>query len=131
MPGKFVLGLVGITFAVYGVYVLFSPAVIANFIGYELAGPDAGIELLAMYGGLEIGVGLFCIAGLLNQQMRKPALLAVILIVGGLAIARVFATFFAPVAPGSYTYGALLFEFTCTTLALFAYLNSPRCMQGV
>ena len=123
MLSKVILGLVGVAFSGYGILVLFSPDLIAEYIGYSLVGPDSRIELLAMYGGLELGFGLFCVAGVLKQSLTRPALLSIIFIVGGLAITRTVAFLVSNTEVTEYTHGALVFEIILTSLALIAYLK--------
>ncbi|RZV60097.1 MAG: DUF4345 domain-containing protein, partial [Pseudomonadales bacterium] len=96
------------------------------YIGYGLSGPDARIELVAMYGGFEIGLGLFCLMGLVKQEIERPALLAVVLMVGGLGVTRAIAYFVSNQTVTSYTYGALAFELTVTALALAALLITKK-----
>ncbi len=53
---------------------------------------DAFVEIGAMYGGLQTGFGLFCLLGALRKDFYRPALTSLLLVVGGLALARLYST---------------------------------------
>jgi Domain of unknown function (DUF4345) len=77
-----------------------------------------------MYGGLQTGFGIFCLLGALRKDLYRPALLALVLLVGGLALARLYSTVTSDLPVGSYTYGAMVYEFTTAILAGLA-LRKP------
>jgi hypothetical protein len=84
------------------------------FIGYGL------VEIGAMYGGLQAGVGLFCALALLKPEFYRSGLVLLVLAIGTLALARLVSLLTAPDPVTSYTYGALGYEFVTAMLALVA-----------
>lgn len=120
MLGKFVLWLSASMFIAYGLACLFSPALPAGYAGLEFASGDALPEIGAMYGGLQTGFGVFCLLGALRAEYYRPALMLLLLCVGGLALSRCFWAFSAGGAIGGYTYGAMVYEYATAILAAIA-----------
>lgn len=120
MLGKIVLWVSAIMFIAYGLACLVSPAIPTDYTGLAMTTGDAFAEIGAMYGGLQTGFGVFCLLGALRQEFRRPALMALFLMVGSLALARLFSTVTSVDAVGSYTYGAMAYEFTTAILAAVA-----------
>ena len=120
MLGKFVLWLSAIMFIGYGLACLVSPTLPAGYAGLILSNGDAVAEMGAMYGGLQTGFGAFCLLGALREAYYRPALVLLLLCIGGLALARCFWAFTTDGAVGGYTYGAMAFEYTTALLAALA-----------
>lgn len=120
MLGKIVLWVSAIMFIAYGLACLVSPAIPTDYAGLAMTTGDAFAEIGAMYGGLQTGFGVFCLLGALRQEFQRPALMALFLMVGSLALARLFSTVTSVDAVGSYTYGAMAYEFTTAILAAVA-----------
>lgn len=118
--GRFVLTVSALVFIVYGLFCLFSPTTPAGFAGFELSNGDAYAEFGAMYGGLQTGVGLYCVLALLRVEFYRPALVLLVLGIGTLALARLIAALLAPEAVGTYTWGAFLYEVITVALAALA-----------
>tara|TARA_R110002110_G_scaffold134582_4_gene317999 strand:- start:111 stop:503 length:393 start_codon:yes stop_codon:yes gene_type:complete len=89
---------------------LLMPEIPVNLIGYELLGTDAAIEVRAQYGGLFIGIGVFAIWGALQASMWQASLKLMLLVYAGLALGRLTGLLLDGGSPGSYTYGATVFE---------------------
>jgi len=117
MLGKILLWVAAVSFAAYGLMCLFDPSVPATYAGLDILSGDGYSELGAMYGGLQTGYGIFCLLGALRADLRRPALLSLLLMLGGLALARLYSTATGVDAVGSYTYGAMAFEFSMAILA--------------
>ena len=124
MLGKILLWVSAVGFAGYGLACLIDPALPTGLVGLSITTGDAYAEITAMYGGLQTGFGLFCAFGALRAEVYRPALVSLVLVVGGLALARLFATLMNPDPVTSYTYGALVYEFTTAVLARVA-LRKP------
>ncbi|MEZ5503757.1 MAG: DUF4345 family protein [Halioglobus sp.] len=107
-------------FVPYGVVCLISPDIPAGYAGLSMNTADAVVEISAMYGGLQTGFGLFCLLGALRKDVYRPALAALLLVVGGLALTRLFATVTGIEQVGNYTYGAMAYEWTTALLAALA-----------
>jgi hypothetical protein len=120
MLGKIVLAITAIALISYGLVCFFFPEIPAGYIGFDLTNADARIEVVAMYGGLEVGVGLFCLLGLLKPELYKASLLFVILGLGGIAIGRIFGLVLTSEPVTGYTYGAMCYEICSSVLAAVA-----------
>jgi hypothetical protein len=120
MTGKFILWLSAIVFIAYGLVCLVSPALPAEYAGLEFISGDALPEIGAMYGGLQTGFGLFCLLGALKADYHRPALVLLLLGIGGLALARCFWAFNTTGEIGAYTYGAMIYEYFTAILAAIA-----------
>jgi hypothetical protein len=120
MFGKIVLGITAIALTSYGLVCFFVPEIPAGYIGFDLTNADARIEVIAMYGGLEIGVGLYCLLGILKPELYKASLLLVILSLGGIAIGRIYGLVLTSESVTSYTYGAMCYEISSSVLAAVA-----------
>jgi hypothetical protein len=124
MLGKIILWVSAIVFIAYGLACLVSPAIPAGYAGLVIGTGDAFAEIGAMYGGLQTGFGVFCLLGALRTEFHRPALMSLVLMVGGLALARLFSAVTSVEPVGSYTYGAIAFEFTTAILAAVALRKS-------
>lgn len=117
MLGKSILWLSAGIFTAYGLVCLFSPALPAAYAGLEFVSGDALPEIGAMYGGLQTGFGLFCLMGALKTDYYRPALMLLLLCIGGLALARCFWAFSGGGEISAYTYGAIGYEYTTAIIA--------------
>ena len=124
MLGKVVLWVSAILFIGYGLACLLSPDIPTSYAGLGMNTGDAFAEIGAMYGGLQTGFGVFCLLGAIRQEFHRPALVSLVLMVGSLALARLFSTLTGDMPVGSYTYGALVYEFSTAILAGLA-LRTP------
>lgn len=124
MLGKAILWVSAFAFIGYGLACLFSPELPASYTGLTMTTGDAYAEIGAMYGGLQTAFGVFCLLGALRTEFYRPALTSLVLLVGGLALARLYsmATSEDPVA--GYTYGAIAFESATAILAAVALRKS-------
>ena len=120
MLGKFVLWFSAAMFSAYGLACLFSPGLPMGYAGLGAVSGDALPEIAAMYGGLQTGFGLFCLLGALQAVFYRPALVLLLLCIGGLALARCFWAFNAPGEVGAYTYAAMAYEYLTAILAAIA-----------
>jgi hypothetical protein len=124
MLGKVILWVSALAFISYGLMCLFDPTVPAGYAGLSIDSGDGFVELGAMYGGLQTGFGLFCLLGALRSNLYRPALTSLVLLVGGLALTRLYWTVMGTDSVGVYTYGAMAFEFATATLAALALRKS-------
>lgn len=112
----------GLGFIGFGLLGLVSPEITVNLIGLNLRGADAKIEIFAQYGGLFIAIGGFGLWGALRDSMRRSSLVLMLMVYGGLGGGRLIGLFVVEDAAGSYTYGAMTFEFVMAaffTIALY------------
>jgi hypothetical protein len=115
--GKTVLGISALVFVAYGLVSLASPATPAGLAGLTMSNGDAFAEISAMYGGLQTGMGLFCLLALLNADYYRAGLALLGIAIGALALARLIGFLLVTDPVSSYTYGALLYEFATAILA--------------
>ncbi len=124
MLNKVLLYVTGVSFVGYGLLCFFIPELPARYIGYSLTNADSYIEMAAMYGGLQTGMGLFCLLGAIKTEYTKASLLFIIFTLGGLAVARSFSFAFNDDPLTFYTYGAIFFEIMTTFVAAVAFFKS-------
>ena len=120
MLGRVLLWVSALVFIGYGLACLYSPLLPAGYAGLTLTNGDAYAEMGGMYGGLQLGFGVFCLLGALRMDFRGPALTALLLLVGGLAVSRLYFTATGAEPVAGYTYGALVFEWLTAGLAALA-----------
>lgn len=120
MLGKVILWVSTIGFIGYGIACLVSPALPTSYAGLGMLTGDGYAEISAMYGGLQTGFGLFCLLGALRKDMYRPALAALVLLVGALALGRTAGVLTGTGTLGSYTWGALAYEYATALLAAVA-----------
>jgi len=87
---RIVLFLYGLMFLGFGLAFLLSPLSMASMTAFQLLSPAAVTELRAFYGGLEIGLGAYLLAGMLSRDWMAPALQALVAVSGGIACGRIF-----------------------------------------
>ena len=124
MLGKIILWISAIIFISYGLVCLFSPQVPAGYAGLGMTNGDAFAEVGAMYGGLQTGFGLFCLLGALKADLYRPTLAALLLVVGGLALGRLYSTLTGTDPVAVYTWGAMAYESTTAIIAFLALQKS-------
>ncbi|MAT93789.1 MAG: hypothetical protein CME59_14445 [Halioglobus sp.] len=120
MLGKFVLWVSALSFISYGLACLLDPSLPAGYAGLAIENGDGFAEIGAMYGGLQTGFGLLCLLGALRAEAYRPALLMIVVVIGFLAVARLYSALVAAEALGGYTWGAMGYEFATAILAALA-----------
>jgi len=78
----------GILFALYGLACLLDPGVPARLIGVELGSAAGPVEFIAMYGGLQLALGIYLAACGADQARALHGLAVLAAITAGLGIAR-------------------------------------------
>lgn len=102
----------------YGVYCFVHPGYLGEAAGVISMTATGMTELRAMYGGLQVGIGLLALAGLLHDSFRRHALVMLAFLCGGLCSTRIAGA----VLDGgfsSYTASALVFEVGSTVAAVW------------
>ncbi|MEO0438096.1 MAG: DUF4345 family protein [Pseudomonadota bacterium] len=117
---------VGLVFAGYGVACAIDPSLAARLAGLATENGDGFAELGAMYGGLQSGIGVFCIIAGLSDRHRDSGLLLLLLGIGALAVLRGASTLRTEDLVSSYTWGALAFESFVTGTAAALLLRSNQ-----
>src|SRR5262245_37577291 len=118
MIARIFLVLSGSIWFPYGVYCFFAPGYLADAAGVASTTATGNIELRAMYGGLQAGIGALAFAGALRPAWMRAVLFAGCFLFGGLAVTRSLAALGAgEVSP--YTAFGLVFEWTSTVFAFW------------
>ena len=118
MVARIFLALSGLIWLPYGVYCFLQPAYLADAAGVVATTATGNIELRAMYGGLQAGIGALALAGALRPAWLRPVLFAGYFLFGGLAVSRSLAAIaLGELSP--YTIMGLVFEWTSTVLAFW------------
>lgn len=107
----------------YGFYCFFVPSSLETGAGILAMTPTGTSELRAMYGGLQIAIGVLAGAGLVYASLRMTALVALTFLTGGLALARLVGAALDG-GFGDYTNAALIFEFVSTAVSLGLWTRS-------
>lgn len=118
MFSKIYLFLLAVIFIGYGLYCLVLPESLAGPAGVSALTVTGTIELQVMYGGLQTAVGMLCLFGALQPQLRLAALQAMLFIFAGLAVPRLTLA----LVQGdfsAYTLGAAVFELVSAFVVLF------------
>lgn len=108
----------------YGLYCFVRPEALAELAGVAAGGVTGRVELQAMYGGLQAGVGALMLVAFRRPVLRLPAYVALAFLCGGLGGARLVAAVAAG-DTGPYTLGAVAFEWALTGFALWR-LRAPE-----
>jgi len=126
MLGKIVLSVAALLFITYGLVSFFFPAIPAGNAGLVMSDGNAFAEIGAMYGGLQTGIGLFCLLAVMKSKFYHAGLTFLVLGVGALALGRLYSTLTAIDPVSVYTYGALGYEIGTAILALVALRESNK-----
>ena len=120
-----VLILTGATYVGLGVSFFIWPEVMTSFVGIVLSEPSARTDIRAVYGGGEIGLGLFLFICARRADYASAGLLLGALSLGGLAFFRSVSIILDGPQP-AITYGLLASELLGFALNVFAYRRNPR-----
>ena len=117
MLPRIFLALSGLLWFSYGIYCFFQPGFLDATAGVAATSTTGTIELRAMYGGLQAGIGALALAAVLRPALVTPALLASSFLFAGLATTRLLAALDAGEL-SSYTIAGLALEWGSLALAL-------------
>lgn len=118
------LALSAVLWLPYGVQCLLDPSVLAAAAGVTATSATGTTELRAMYGGLQIALGLLALAGAVRPALAQHALVALGVVSAGLGIARLGAAVISGEF-ASYTLMALALEFTLLAVSCALLLRVP------
>ena len=100
----------------YGLLCFFAPTLLAEVAGVASISTTGTIEIRAMYGGLQVALGVLAGAALFRESLQRPALFTLAFVCGGLFMARLLGAVL-DTEFSSYTVGALIFELLSSTFA--------------
>jgi hypothetical protein len=101
----------------YGVFCLFHPSYLDGAAGVVATTSTGTVEIRAMYGGLQIAIGVLCALGVVSVGWRSHALITLGFLTAGLGLSRLLGVL-AGGGLSPYTTMALALEFTSAVLAL-------------
>ena len=104
------LGLSAAMWFLYGLYCFFVPGVLAGSAGVAATTPTGLVELRAMYGGLQMALGVLAGLGLTRADLTRTALITLGLVTLGLGSTRALSALFSG-SWSAYTAMALVIEF--------------------
>ncbi|MDA0745702.1 MAG: DUF4345 domain-containing protein [bacterium] len=78
----------GVLFGLTGVAFLVWPVELAGEIGIRLESPLAAVDVRALYGGLDLGIGLFLGYAALHRSLLRAGALLQVAVFGGLVAGR-------------------------------------------
>lgn len=111
-------------FVFFGIKWFFSPVAMAGGLGIQLTNADAITDAQAVYGGLELGVGVFLGIGALRPAFLHAGLLVAALALSGLALCRGLGIVLSPAHVTGATTQLLVTDLTgalLNTLALVLF----------
>lgn len=114
------LGLCGLAFVLIGINTFVDPLRAVAPLELNANTVSALNELRATYGGMQIGIGLFLLAGVGMAALMRPALLAQALLVGGLVVGRLVGIALDGL-PSGFVQGLLALELTIAVLSVLLY----------
>lgn len=117
--------LCGLSFLLIGANTFHDPLAAMAPVELNINTVSALNELRANYGGLQIGMGLFLLAGLCCKTYVRPALLAQALIVGGLAVGRLVSIALDG-QPNAFVQGLIVLESVTALISLTLFLRQPK-----
>ena len=131
MIGKGILGLSSFLFIGYGLACFYNPLIATSNAGLIMEGSSAFAEIGAMYGGLQIGFGAFCLIAIIKSNYYRAGILALFMVIGCVGLTRLISQFIGGEDWTSYTIGALIYELATMVIAGSVFvrgnnnLNSP------
>jgi len=116
---KILLGLLGLAFAKTGIETLIDPQAVLDQVGITLDNASALSSMRAVYGGMHLVFGLFCLSGIFRNQ--AAALTLVILYTAGFTLGRL-SGILADGPPNSFVITWLFTEIASGALATWALI---------
>jgi hypothetical protein len=121
MGGRILLWFSAFVFIGYGLVGIAAPGVPARFAGLVMSNGDAYAEISSMYGGLQTGLGVFCLLATLRPAFYRGGLAVLVLGIGGVGLTRLLGGVMASDPVTFYTWGATAYELATAALAALAW----------
>ena len=116
MAARIFLGISALLWLPYGLFCLVRPGFLAEAAGVAFTTTTGEIEVRAMYGGLQAGIGLLALLAAFRVDLERPALLMLAFLCAGLGLARLSGAL-ASGELSQYTAIGLGFEFVTAGVA--------------
>lgn len=107
----------GLVAFIWGVFCFLSPESLEASKDIIATSPNGTTGLRSIYGGMHLGLGAISLCALANSYYTRPALLGVIFVIGGLALARLGGALIDAEYSTS-TIGLIAFELFAAALAI-------------
>lgn len=120
---QFFLALMGLAFCKTGVEALVDPQAVMNNVGIVLDNASAESSMRAVYGGMHLVFGLFCVLGIVKYTQH--ALLLVALYTLGFTIGRLSAIFVGG-TPNVFVMTWMITEIVCGVVAGFLLMRLQK-----
>lgn len=124
--GKLVLWISALVLILYGLVSLVDPTIPAGLAGLVIENGDGYAEIASMYGGLQIGFGLFCLMAVLRPNYFRAGLALLAVVLGSVALARLLGELITADTITSYTWATLVYECCTATIATLALRKSKQ-----
>jgi hypothetical protein len=108
----------GVFFAIYGAICFIDPNTTANLVGFSLGYTSGPVEVMAMYGGLQLAVGIYLTAKAKDTVSAQQGLEVLAVLMGGLGIARLIGLIIYPL--DSYNVSVVCYEIVACTITIYA-----------
>jgi hypothetical protein len=118
------LGLSALLWLPYGLFCFVQPGYLAEAAGVTIGSTTASIELRAMYGGLQVAIGLLALLAVFRPALVRPALLMLAFVTAGLGSARLLGSAL-DAEVSAYTGLALCFELASAGVAIWLLRSLP------
>ncbi len=123
MVAKIYLGLVGLLYGVFGIMFFVDPQFYATKVSFPLLDAKAQIEIMAVYGGLELAIAIAVLYGFIKKSLLFPAYLCMWSLIG----------FFGGRLIGVLNKGLigdhlyyLIFEFILLCMSIYSFRNIKK-----
>ncbi len=97
--GRLVVVIVALVFIGLGAWAVADVRGMVSLVGVVPGGPGSELELRAMYGGLELGLGAFLLWCVANKSTVRIGLMCVAATIGGLGLTRLVGIVMDPNQP--------------------------------
>ncbi len=115
-----------IGWALFGFYAFFNPETLrTTILGANTISSDGVSELMAIYGGTCLGAATLFLSAFFKPHLERPALYFIIAYMGGIAVARFFASFLAGF-PSSKFLAFWAIESVSALIAIFLLVGMAR-----
>ncbi len=118
MGARLFLALSAAVWLPYGLYCFVDPAFLGDAAEVAFTGPTGSTEIRAMYGGLQMGMGILCARGALRADWQETALRTTLVLVSGLFLSRAGGVLIDG-SPSAYTAMGLFFEGASSAAAAY------------
>ncbi len=126
MFGRIVLLITGILFAGYGLWCLFNPEYVSTTLELPGVTAQALTEIRAMYGGVQLSLGVLLILAAFISGWRHAFLWILLVLIGALAITRTFGAWLDHTFDNPYIQSVLIYEWVTFILTAIALRITPR-----